>query len=619
MSTWSAEKIDEYYPYKKFRLYQQNSFINEIEAFDDGLTVFDCTPTGGGKSGKNITLCRMAEGGSIYTSPFKHLIDQICDDKHLKSFHKPVLGRCRYPCVAPDGVGLMCDDERIPCNQIDEVDRAEFYKNSDTCCTATVAMEGTVPPKGCKYYLAVQKANQSPIASMTLNYLLAIRNNCVYAPFIEREVLVIDEAHKVPDVVRKSCTEQITETLFFWNDIVSTIPDSNKYDGPNKYWRACWLWLVEEVEPIARKKLEEKNLELNEIFPAFHRVETEINRAIMRHDKELERKKRREKYELLKRIKDNKRYKAIISDRNRCKGVIAKVERIISVKTDFVVVREYKEVRGKQYLKSVAFIPLFIHEFLHRITDPFSHVVFSSATISKYLIEREFNYKVGDDCMVTKPPHPFSEETRRVYAIPYGNMKYEKNTKGKNRKTVELPKICKGITKIIDNAVKWHGHPLNSLVHCNSYELQDIVYEKLEKRYGKDVIYYPRAEGNDVERETILKKFKYGTGKVLLTVRCEDGLDLPYDTCRLNFITSIPYPNTDDPYVKTRIHPPYEHWEWLFNEVAIKIVQASGRTTRHSDDWSKTYILDERFSEEYYKKHRRLYPTWFKPIFLKKR
>ncbi|GAH47977.1 unnamed protein product, partial [marine sediment metagenome] len=282
----------------------------------------------------------------------------------LKSFHMPVLGRGRYPCIAleVEGLGLMCNDKRIPCNQLDEVDRSEFYKNSKTCYTATDAMRGLVPREGCEYYLAVQKANQAHIAIMTMDYLLAISNNNVYRTFIKREVLAIDEAHRVPSIMRKYHIEQMTESLFFWNEIIPTFPDAKKYEGhPDEYWRMCRLWLVGKVKPIAEKKLEEKRIEIINVFSALHDINMEINRAVASGDKELEWKKRKERSEILKEIKEDDRYdryKQLILDRDRCEGTIAKVERIIPVKTDFVVVREYRKVRGIQHLKSVSFIPL---------------------------------------------------------------------------------------------------------------------------------------------------------------------------------------------------------------------------------------------------------------------
>ena len=88
-----------------------------------------------------------------------------------------------------------------------------------------------------------------------------------------------------------------------------------------------------------------------------------------------------------------------------------------------------------------------------------------------------------------------------------------------------------------------------------------------------------------------------------------EGIDLPYDACRWQIVSKVPWPYLGDPAVKylSEVDPEWYQWETIKT-----IIQASGRIVRSTDDYGSTFILDASFRRLYTdSKSRGLFPTWF--------
>ena len=99
-------------------------------------------------------------------------------------------------------------------------------------------------------------------------------------------------------------------------------------------------------------------------------------------------------------------------------------------------------------------------------------------------------------------------------------------------------------------------------------------------------------------------------GGVLLGSGMAEGLDLKGDLCRLNIVLKLSFPHLGDPYIQKRMAlSDGQHW---YTIQAIKhIVQAVGRSTRSENDWSLTFILDNRFAKVY-RGHKEDFPIFFR-------
>jgi ATP-dependent DNA helicase DinG len=69
------------------------------------------------------------------------------------------------------------------------------------------------------------------------------------------------------------------------------------------------------------------------------------------------------------------------------------------------------------------------------------------------------------------------------------------------------------------------------------------------------------------------------------------GIDLSDDKGRFNIITKLAFPNVGSPLWARRFKFARDVY---FGETASVLEQSAGRTTRHADDYSTTYILDSR-------------------------
>ena len=87
-----------------------------------------------------------------------------------------------------------------------------------------------------------------------------------------------------------------------------------------------------------------------------------------------------------------------------------------------------------------------------------------------------------------------------------------------------------------------------------------------------------------------------------------EGVDLVDDLSLFQVILKMPWASLADPRVKRKseLDP-----DWYTNKVWVHVMQASGRSTRHEEDESITYILDASFPFFYDKWKHRL-PKWFK-------
>lgn len=95
-------------------------------------------------------------------------------------------------------------------------------------------------------------------------------------------------------------------------------------------------------------------------------------------------------------------------------------------------------------------------------------------------------------------------------------------------------------------------------------------------------------------KDEILDQFKR-EGGILLAGGMAEGIDLPGDLCRLNIIPKLAYPDLKDPVVQKR-KALEDGDDWYNLQTLMKLVQQTGRSTRGTDDYSKTYILDPGFT-----------------------
>jgi ATP-dependent DNA helicase DinG len=109
-------------------------------------------------------------------------------------------------------------------------------------------------------------------------------------------------------------------------------------------------------------------------------------------------------------------------------------------------------------------------------------------------------------------------------------------------------------------------------------------------------------------KDEVLQEFK-DRGGAFLASGCAEGIDLKDGLCRLNLIPKLSYPNLGDPAVQRR-KALQDGSDWYAISTLATLIQQAGRSTRHADDHSVTYILDPSFGQ-LFRRYKHKLPKYF--------
>ena len=225
-------------------------------------------------------------------------------------------------------------------------------------------------------------------------------------------------------------------------------------------------------------------------------------------------------------------------------------------------------------------------------------VIISSATI---LDPRRFIEETGmlshykmDEILFLKVPSTFPPENRPIIDLAPCKLTREERDQC-------IPLVVRELEKIIER-----HRDENILVHAHSYEIAEKITGYLAGKYGSKIVTHTSENRKDA-----LFEFKAGRGKVFVSVAFEEGIDLPYDQCRVQVLVKTPYPDISDRRVAIRLNR--GEYNWYYLEAIKKTIQAYGRAVRAPDDKAVFYVLDESF-RWLCKRTWQWLPKWFKEV-----
>ena len=225
-------------------------------------------------------------------------------------------------------------------------------------------------------------------------------------------------------------------------------------------------------------------------------------------------------------------------------------------------------------------------------------VIISSATI---LDPNRFCDESGilrvfkpDEILYLRVPSTFPPENRPVVDVSEGRMSME--ARGEY-----FPRAVEIVREIIEK----HRYE-NILIHAHSYELAEALARELSKHYGGKILTHTSENRTDA-----LFEFKKGVGKVFISVAFTEGIDLPYDQCRVQVLFKTPYPDIKDRRVAVRLNR--GEYNWYYLETVKQAIQAYGRAVRAPDDRAVFYVVDGSF-RWLCKRTWRWLPGWFKEV-----
>ena len=151
-----------------------------------------------------------------------------------------------------------------------------------------------------------------------------------------------------------------------------------------------------------------------------------------------------------------------------------------------------------------------------------------------------------------------------------------------NRKTVKkyLPKIVKNISEIVN-----HHKNEKGIIHTHTHEITQFIHETVDSIKPRLITREPGVSNE----ELLVKHVTTKDSTVLMSPSLTYGVDLKDDLSRFQIIVKLPYLPLHDKRVKKLFEIDSN---WYENKMLNTLVQACGRSTRSSSDYSTTYILD---------------------------
>jgi Rad3-related DNA helicase len=580
--------------------------IVEEEAIRDLLAemkkhrvIFLDAPAGSGKSLINLKVGN-EEDSAYITTPQVPLADQYYRDLNtkFKGMGWAVKGRQNYPCLY---LNKYVADKKKKKDYM-----ADVGPCTDRDFIFSVATEGeetkVCPLKAeCPYYIDRDAAMESPVSAMTFSYfwyavwLSLSRDHSMPEEqgWGERKVLIIDEAHNLPD------------DLVDFFKIKLDIDEAKKLGWIEKWNRFDMEGFSKEIDPILKemessngKNVQERSKRSLEKFKDYLDKYLSIESSLIVQMKEKSKSTQWAQNSKAK-IRLEEREVEYIKKRELDVDILREEEIIRSLQwmrwqvgfdAGWIFSKQTDDETGKQFYEWKPFEARAFTDH-YKFWQHFDNVIFSSATFFDY---KGFAERLGvDDYTAVTVPETFDWQKAPIEFLSQMRLYYQE-------RELRMPEIVSLINKISGKYPNKKG-----IVHCTSAKMVRSInleaknYPLLRKR----MLFHP----GEKNKKTVLDDFRKSEKGILVAVKVDEGLDFPDDDARWQIMVVVPYLNRQIPWVQA-----HENTDNRYNDkrALVKIMQASGRIMRNADDWGDTYVIDNRI-QDLIKDNLDLLPDWF--------
>lgn len=192
-------------------------------------------------------------------------------------------------------------------------------------------------------------------------------------------------------------------------------------------------------------------------------------------------------------------------------------------------------------------------------------------------------------------PSPFPLDQRPIVYRPVAAL-------SRARQAEQEPSLFAEVAGILDL------HPRDKgLVHVASYAVARRLLAELGRVAPAAARRLIFVESSETKTRALERHRTSPSPTVLLSPSLREGVDLPDDFLRFQIVTKMPYGDLGDPWTAARCG---RDPRWYALETAKALVQAYGRSCRHTEDFGVTYILDAQFVR-FLQHYRPLLPEWF--------
>lgn len=450
----------------------------------------------------------------------------------------------------------------------------------------------------CEYLQRWNKAKMADRTVMNYSYYL-IQMNYVLAnmeekaPFQMRELVICDEAHKLPDIIEDhfACTidkkiiDKITRcftTLYGHRLVQRTVDCQPLFDAINQ------VIALPTKNPNASTHLEALRVLVSEYAMVLNQVnemkESLSSRYLSKKGtvadlKQMARKLPREVRSLFS-LADN------IKDRHcKVQDYVANID--AHGLENLIVDAESSDSRTYHNLSDA---DLFQKHF-----RKFSQVrVYMSATLQPELLMKRWGI-AHEDSLVLFVDSEWDVDKSLVVLCDAANMSYH-NTENSMRDLVRK----------INSLLEKHKD-VRGVIHTTSNQITEDLCNSIHARHRSRLVRYASTK----EKMEILSGWDdYPSDAILIGPSLTTGIDLKDEHARFNIVVKLSYPNMRSAlWAKRAECLPHIY----LGETASVLEQACGRTTRSKDDFSVSYILDSR-AERFMLQNQR----YFSPSFLER-
>jgi Rad3-related DNA helicase len=568
--------------YQKLRPIQQKVIAAVMKGIDEGKTdIFISAPTGTGK-------------GLIALELGKLLYEQKNIDSYLLTSEKSLQQQYETDCLQKfderhEDVISLCGVDTYKCHVNDEPFSLGVCRMMGKSNTEALKLDCAGK---CEYLQRWQKAKERHRMVTSYSYWLIQMNYVLakmeaYAPFQVRHLVVCDEAHKLPDIIEGhfACSVDMKFIERIRNLIMSLRGAGHMNHGIAYEGVEAAIFRLLSLSPGAKAASHMDALcNLFIEYEALQKAVEVLKETFAKkwfkgstQSSELKKKLRN----LPKEVRSTFRLADSLKDRS------CKLEDYIAIIRDthldnLIVDAVSSEERKYHNLNDA-------HLFQKHFQE-FSRVrIYMSATLQANLLIKRFGIN-PDNALVLDVDSSWDKRRSPIVLCKTANMTYKNHDAS----------LAKCIRKI-DGLLHEHRGQ-RGLIHTTSNAIMTEIMES--SRFAHRLVKYSGTE----EKMAILEDFSnYAKDAVLIGPSLTTGIDMKDDLARFNIVVKLSFPNMVSALWAKR----YEVANHIYiGEAASVLEQSCGRTTRSSDDFSISYILDSR-AESFINGNRQLFSSSF--------
>jgi Rad3-related DNA helicase len=540
--------------------------------------------TGTGKTAVEYTIPKAigALGGktNFVITPNKTLVDQI---RNEFPDMKVALGRNEHACLYYHDNKEELNNEfverlraerlepradEIPCIFLSDCPHRVIQETGKTMSEETTG----VPVYPCPYYQQKYEAKQGGVVLASMSFYLFTR--LFSKEFEKPDCLVIDEAHRIAEVIRSSLSYDITD--YHIEQLVELLHriKSDEADKLEGFLKAMKRIVKRQRSPGKQVLL--KDEEIQKLIDALKPIDgkaiaADIKQAL--RDGLIDRRADRTKLKKLETVSMSiRRYIHTLGycmtgpKDNPLNYVCAFYEEEVD---------EDKRVQYKLVIKC-----FYVAGLVKAILGNFNIAL--SATIGNRDV---FGYETGINGPKLSVLSPFSAEKARIY-MPTDTPNLATKNVGPRTKSGVVNRMVRAAQQFAKR-----GH--RSLFVTISNDERELVMNAA-KTAGLNAISY----GNGVTAREAALRFRDGEGDALIGTAANyaEGVDLPKQIAPVIWFLRPGYPSPEDPLTqfeeKRFGNRRWQRWQW---KVILQALQVRGRNIRSTQDVGVTFFISQQF------------------------